>query len=142
VEKPIPDRATGALPLVSIVIATLNRDEPLCNTLRYFFDVETYPRFEVIVIDQSATHDTNTLEFLAAAAARMTYVKTSYRSLPRARNEGAKLARGEIVVYMDDDVEPATGVLFGHAGHTRTRQSLELPDQPQRRASLSRAAWS
>jgi hypothetical protein len=30
----------------------------------------------------------------------------------------------------------------GMWGHTRTRQSLELPDQPQCRASLSRAAWS
>ena len=69
--------APDDLPLVSIVIATLNRDEPLCNTLRYFFGAETYPRFEVIAIDQSATHEATTLGFLSAAADRMTYVKTS-----------------------------------------------------------------
>ena len=107
--------AAGDVPLLSIVIATLNRDETLCNTLRYFFEAETYPRFEVIVIDQSTKHDTRTLEFLAAAASRMTYVKSPYQNLPRARNEGARLARGEIVVYVDDDVEPVPGFLLGHA---------------------------
>jgi len=108
--------APGDLPLLSVVIATLNRDETLCNTLRYFFEVETYPRFEVIVIDQSTKHDSKTLEFLAAQARRMTYVTAQYKNLPRARNEGARLARGEIVVYVDDDVEPSAGFLLGHVG--------------------------
>lgn len=107
--------APGDVPLLSVVIATLNREEPLCNTLRYFFAVETYPRFEVIVIDQSTRHDAETLEFLAAWAPKMNYVKAQYQNLPRARNEGTRLARGEIVVYVDDDVEPRVGFLFGHA---------------------------
>lgn len=100
---------------LSVVIATFNREEPLRNTLRYFFEEETYPRLEVIVIDQSTRHDAETREFLAAWAPNMTYVTTEYQNLPRARNEGAGLAHGEIVVYVDDDVEPHTGFLFGHA---------------------------
>src|SRR6266851_6032366 len=107
--------AAGDLPLLSVVIATLNRDKPLRNTLRYFFEVETYPRFEIIVIDQSTRHEPETLEFLAAWATKMTYVKTQYQNLPRARNNGARLAQGEIVVYVDDDVEPGVGFLSGHA---------------------------
>ncbi len=103
------------LPHLSVVIATLNRDRPLCNTLRYFLEAETYPSFEVIVIDQSTRHDTETRQFLASAASRLTYVQATYQNLPRARNHGARLARGEIVVYVDDDVEPLPGFLLGHA---------------------------
>jgi len=58
---------------------------------------------------------TRRLEFLATAAGRMTYGKVPYQNLPRARNEGARLAQGAIVVYVDDDVEPVAGFLLGHA---------------------------
>ena len=102
-------------PHLSVVIATLNRDEPLCNTLRYFLESETYPTFEVIVVDQSTTHDADTRQFLASSASRLTYVRAPYQNVSRARNEGAQLARGEIVVYVDDDVEPTSGFLLAHA---------------------------
>lgn len=141
--------APGDLPLLSVVIATLNRDETLCNTLRYFFEVETYPRFEIIVIDQSTRHDAKTLEFLAAQARRMTYVTTQYKNLPRARNEGARLARGEIVVYVDDDVEPSAGFLLGHVGPYADPAVLGVtgpapaPGQPLRgRAEIGEEVWA
>jgi GT2 family glycosyltransferase len=141
--------ARDDVPLLSVIIATLNRDETLCNTLRYFFDNETYPRFEVIVIDQSTRHDPKTFEFLAAHTARMTYIKTGYKNLPRARNEGARLARGEIVVYVDDDVEPRAGFLGGHARPYADPAVLGVtgpapePDQPLRgRADIGEAVWT
>ncbi len=137
------------LPLLSVVIATLNRDETLCNTLRYFFEVETYPRFEVIVIDQSTKHEPKTRDFLAARATRMTYVRANYKNLPRARNEGARLAQGEIVVYVDDDVEPAAGFLLGHARPYSDPAILGVtgpapePGQPLRgRAEISDEVWT
>jgi GT2 family glycosyltransferase len=102
-------------PRISVVIPTLNRDEPLCVTLRYFLEVETYPDFELIVIDQSDSHDATTLEFLAKNASRMNYIAATYKGLPKARNHGVHLATGEIVVFVDDDVVPAPGFLFAHA---------------------------
>jgi len=141
--------APGDLPLLSVVIATLNREEMLCNTLRYFFEVETYPQFEVIVIDQSIRHDPKTLEFLAVHATRMTYVRPDYKNLPRARNEGARLARGEIVVYVDDDVEPSAGFLLGHARPYSNPAVRGVtgpapePGQPLRgRAEIGDEAWT
>src|SRR5712692_2270174 len=141
--------APGDLPLLSVVIATLNRDETLRNTLRYFLAEETYPRFEIIVIDQSASHDPKTLEFLSAHASRMTYVRAEYKNLPRARNEGARLARGEIVVFVDDDVEPRTGFLLGHARPYSDPAVLGVtgpapePGQPLRgRAEIGDEAWT
>jgi hypothetical protein len=82
----------------------LNRDETLCNTLRYFIAEETYPRFEIMVIDQSSSHDPKTLESLSAHATRMTYARTDYKSLPKARNEGARLARADPFAHEAHDV--------------------------------------
>jgi GT2 family glycosyltransferase len=102
--------------MISVVIPTLNREEPLCNTLRYFLERETYPSFEVIVIDQSDGHLEATCDFLARNADKLRYVRTDYKGLPKARNHGTRLATGEIVLFVDDDVEPAPGFLFAHAG--------------------------
>jgi len=106
---------TLEVPEISVVIPTLNREKPLCDTLRYFLEIETYPIFEVIVIDQSDVHVDATRDFLAQNAARIRYVPADYKSLPRARNHGVQLARGEIVVFVDDDVEPTAGFLLAHA---------------------------
>jgi GT2 family glycosyltransferase len=135
--------------MLSVVIATLNRDKPLCNTLRYFLEFEAYPRFEVIVIDQSTRHDVQTLEFLAAWAPKMSYTRTQYQNLPRARNDGARRARGEIVVYVDDDVEPREGFLSGHSDAYADPDVLgvtgpaPVPGQPLRnREEIGEEAWA
>ena len=102
-------------PTLSVVIPTLNRDACLCDTLRYFLDDETYPRFEIIVIDQSSTHDRETEAFLERNGPRMRYVRTDYVGLPRARNHGTSLASGDVVVFVDDDVIPGADFLAAHA---------------------------
>jgi GT2 family glycosyltransferase len=103
------------VPKISVVIPTLNREECLCDTIRYFLDVERYPLFEVIVIDQSERHDATTEQFLVREASRIRLVVADYRSLTKARNHGARLATGEIVAFVDDDVEPSPGFLSAHA---------------------------
>jgi GT2 family glycosyltransferase len=140
---------SNTLPTLSVVIATLNRDRPLCNTLRYFLEAETYPRFEVIVIDQSTSHDADTLQFLASCAGRLTYVQAPYQNLPKARNHGAQIAGGEIIVYVDDDVEPAAGFLLGHAEPYADPTVVGVtgpapgPEQPlQGREDISEEAWA
>ncbi len=99
---------------VSVVIPTLNRDEPLRTTLEYFLFHETYQPFELIVIDQSERHDHTTSEFLVRVASRMKHVRVEYKSVTRAKNHGARLARGEIVVFVDDDTEPFNDFIAAH----------------------------
>jgi len=38
---------------VSVIVPTLNREEPLRRTLAYFLGVDAYPSFDIIVVDQS-----------------------------------------------------------------------------------------
>jgi len=100
--------------LVSVVIPTLNREEMLCATIDYFLSRETYVPFELIVVDQSETHEPATARYLESVAGRLRYERRPYKSLPRARNDALALARGEIIVFVDDDVEPRPGFLAGH----------------------------
>ncbi len=100
--------------MVSVVIPTLNREQPLCTTLRYFLEIETYPSFEIIIIDQSDSHNTETEAFLKTAGKRLQHVRVPYKGLTRARNNGVRLSRGEIVLFVDDDVEPSPGFIAAH----------------------------
>ena len=104
-----------ATPFLSVVIPTLNREQPLCTTLRYFLEQETYAPFEVIVVDQSERHEPQTVAYLDSVASRIRLERVSFKSLPRARNHALKMAKGEIVVFVDDDVEPWDGFLAAHA---------------------------
>lgn len=101
-------------PSLSIVIATLNREQVLCNTIRSVFEKSQGRSFELIVVDQSEAHEESTTRYLAALGDRIVYRRVSYKSLPRARNEGLSLARGEVVLFIDDDVEILPGFFDGH----------------------------
>ncbi len=101
-------------PLLSVVIPTLNREQPLVKTIEYFMTRETYRPFELIVVDQSERHESATERYLDSVDSRIHLDRATFKSLPRARNRGLELAKGEIVVFVDDDVEPYDGFLAGH----------------------------
>lgn len=102
-------------PYLSVVIPTLNREASLCKTILYFVEEEMYRPFEIIVVDQSGSHLQETEAFLEAVAPKIRYVRVNYKGLTRARNHGVRLADGEVVVFVDDDVEPKQGFLAAHA---------------------------
>lgn len=90
-------------PLVSIIVATYNRGEVLCQTLQMAL-AQDYPDFEVIVIDQSPEPPEAVRTFVQAAGERLRYMRRQIPNLPAARNAGVRMARGEIIVFIDDDV--------------------------------------
>jgi len=102
-------------PFLSVVICTLNRHADLLRTLSYFADEETYRAFEVIVVDQSDEADPIVQAFLDKNSDRFGAIRHSEKSLPKARNVGIQLAKGEIIVFVDDDVEILPGFLAAHA---------------------------
>ena len=90
-----------------MVIPTRYRTRELERCLRAVGELE-YPRFEILVVDNSsgdaAAHD------LAERWAAQ-YVVEPRLGVSFARNCGARLARGEIVAYVDDDAVPQPGWL-------------------------------
>lgn len=103
------------VPALSVVIATLNRGADLCDTLSDFLAGEDQPSFELIVVDQSDQVDEATQALLSHHRARLTYVRRREKGLTSSRNAGLALCRGDIVVFVDDDVRLLPGFLRAHA---------------------------
>lgn len=102
-------------PIISIVICTLNREEVLCNTLRSVVALmQGRTDAELIVVDQTRSHDEATERCLAELAETLHLHRVDFASLTRARNHGIRQSRGEIILFLDDDIEPSSNLLNEH----------------------------
>lgn len=95
------DVHSDKLPFISVVICTYNGSSTIQDSLEALALVN-YPSFEVLVVDDGST------DALAAIVSKypVTLIRTSNRGLSNARNTGLYRAKGEIVVYLDDDAYP------------------------------------
>jgi glycosyltransferase involved in cell wall biosynthesis len=104
--------------MISVVIPTYNREQPLRETLADTIR-QNYPNFEVLVIDQTRTHESETQVYLEelATAGKIRWFPVDWASLPGARNYAVRRAVGEIILFIDDDVQLPDGFLAAHAGN-------------------------
>lgn len=88
-------------PFVSVVVCTYNRKNLLKSCLDSIFETD-YPKssYEVIIVDGGSTDGT---EELCEKFPQIRFVIEKKYGLAHARNKGAEVARGSIVVYTDDD---------------------------------------
>ncbi len=106
---------TGTAPDLSVIIPTHNRRAALIRALEALAAQTLVPtRFEVVVVMDAVTDDTP-----AALAARtwpfdLSAIVPPGRGAAGARNAGAGQARGDRIVFMDDDMVPAPGFLAAH----------------------------
>ena len=101
----------------SIVIPTLNRELVLCDTLSSILSVaDGSGLVEIIVVDQSATHQPETLSRLEELSENplIKYHRVIFRGTTKARNYGTRIARGEVVIFLDDDVLTPPGFVQAH----------------------------
>ena len=91
---------------VSIIIPTLNRAASLKNTLLSIHAQEDAPLHEVIVVDNGSTDDTRDVcREAQKGMANLLYVYDEEPGLLTGRHRGAELAGGNILCFIDDDVE-------------------------------------
>jgi glycosyltransferase involved in cell wall biosynthesis len=114
--------ASVEAPYVSVIIPTLHREEPLRRVLTYFLESETYSPFEVIVVDQSDRHEPATREYLAAVSARIRLLQIERKGAANARNCGARMAEGSLLLFADDDDLPQAEFIRGHVEAHRDPQ--------------------
>jgi glycosyltransferase involved in cell wall biosynthesis len=103
---------------VTVVVPTYQREDPLLETLRHVEAQERVPD-EVLVIDQSPRHTPETAAALAAAerAGKIRCIRQQPASLTKARNRGLQEARGDVVLFLDDDVLLPDGLVATHLRH-------------------------
>lgn len=110
--------------MISVVIPTYNREQHLRETLADAIR-QNYDNFEVLVIDQTRNHELETQVYLQelANAGKIRWFRVDWASLPGARNYAVRRAAGEIILFIDDDVQLPDGFLAAHAGNY-----LQKPD--------------
>ena len=113
------------IPFISVVIPTYGREAVLCNTIQNVLE-QTYPAFELIIVDQTSSHEPATTDFLASLAAnpQVSLYTVAWASLPAARNYAVERSHGDIILFLDDDVELPQGFLAAHAHNYQTQPEV------------------
>ncbi len=100
---------------ISVIIPTYKRESVLVETLLELTRL-LKPADEILVIDQTPEHEpaTNIALERMAADGIIRWYRRARPSQNEAMNIAAMLARGEILVFLDDDIVPCDGLLEGH----------------------------
>jgi GT2 family glycosyltransferase len=91
-------------PLLSIVIPTFGRSEPLYRLVAAL-EAQTLRDFEVTIVDQNPVGFLDA-ESLAGTGGRLSRVPLRKPNAATARNLGYALSRGRYVLFLDDDLLP------------------------------------
>ena len=101
---------------ISIIIPTYGREQPLIDTINDAL-AQNYPDFEILVIDQTQNHEPAIEKYLKELAnkQKISWYRIDWASLPGARNYAVRRAKGEILIFIDDDVKLEPNYLQNHA---------------------------
>jgi len=128
-------------PRVSIVLPTYNR-RPRLERVLAGLDRQSAPAqsFEVVIVDDGSTDDTERWLVDNRQRAYAVYpIRQANGGPARARNTGVAAAHGELLLFIDDDVEPTPELVSEHLrSHDSEKDvvvigplaSLEHYDQP------------
>ncbi len=87
--------------LISVVVPTRDRRELLAEAIESV-QAQTYPRWELLVVDDGSTDDTP--DFLSGIEdPRVHTLRTEGVGVCAARNAGLDAAGGDLIAYLDDD---------------------------------------
>ncbi len=135
-EASVPHHVQTA-PSVSVIVPTYNRRARLERLLRALEDeYAAGPCFEVIVIVDGATDGTETMLAALRPSYPLRILRQPNRGPAATRNRGVAEAAGEVLVFLDDDVVPTSGLIRRHlAVHERDTAAITIgpmlapPDQ-------------
>lgn len=106
-QAPLPHRLTIApsrrdtYPRVSIIIPTRDAPDVLARCLQSLFEKTSHPNFEVLVLDNETT-DPAALDLMEKYPVRRVEFPGKF-NFSRANNQGAEMATGELLVFLNND---------------------------------------
>jgi GT2 family glycosyltransferase len=129
---------------ITVGLCSRNRKDTLKQVLLTLANQSIHPdRYEVVVIDDGSTDGTAEMISELELPYRLTYGYQEHAALATARNHGIRLCRGNIMLYIDDDVladhylleehlrshdQHANCVVNGWVNHVET---AEIPERPK-----------
>ena len=90
-------------PLLSIVILSKDNVRDLKNCLESIRNQSTYRNYEIIIVD-NGSEDRQTISYLSSLPDRILRCEESF-NFSRLNNLGARQARGEILLFLNDDTK-------------------------------------
>ncbi|HZW90774.1 MAG TPA: glycosyltransferase, partial [Myxococcaceae bacterium] len=117
---------TAAAPRISVVIPTYNRRALLARTVPTVLDQDLPAGdYEVIVVVDGSTDGSATWLRRLAPLVSLRVLEQPNRGPGAARNAGIRVARGELVLLLDDDIVCGTGLLREHlAAHDSAERRM------------------
>ena len=113
-------------PVITVQLCTYNRRALLGQVMSALFAQQLDPQdYEIVLVDDGSTDGTyeDVIAKLHPTCA-LTVVRQSNAGLAAGRNAGIARARGELIMFMDDDVLATPGLLAAHISchraHPRT----------------------
>ncbi len=88
-------------PLVSVVLPTRDRPDRLARAIDSVL-AQRYTRWELLVVDDGGIVDSRAVADTSEDP-RIRWTRIDHRGACAARNEGLRLAKGELIAYIDDD---------------------------------------
>ncbi len=91
----------GDEPLVSVVLPTFDRPERLNRAIASVLD-QRYENWELLVVDDGGTRDLQAV-VVADDDERIRWSRIDHGGACAARNHALRMARGDLIAYLDDD---------------------------------------
>lgn len=125
----------------SIVVPTWNAGAQLAACVEQLLRQDFDQPYEIIISDDGSTDDTPQImkQLVERYPDKIVYQRHAHMALAENRNIGARAARGEILIFLDADMQAQPGFVQAHAGWCQSNgvRSVTLGAVPAHPACLA-----
>jgi glycosyltransferase involved in cell wall biosynthesis len=125
-----PPRLEASPPRISVVIPTFQRRDLVVSTVAALSRQDFDGSFEVVVVVDGSTDGTADALRALRVPFPLTVLEQANGGMPTARSAGGYAARGEILLFMDDDMEADPRLLAEHDRSHRGGAGIVLGPNP------------